>query len=130
MTRKKIFISYDYDNDKNYKSLLIEWDANSEFEFGITDKSADDSIDSTNMAVIKKNIFSQIYSADYFLCIIGTKTNKSDWVKWEIDKAVELGKKIIAVKIDSTNTSPDEILKVGASWAMSFTFDSIKKAIN
>ena len=51
-------------------------------------------------------------------------------MKWEIEKAVELKRKLIAVKTDSGNTSPDAILGVGASWAMSFTFDSIKKAVD
>lgn len=130
MAKKKVFISYDYDNDKNYKNLLLAWDENSDFDFGMSDQSADVSINSTNSATIKRAISAKINNATYFLCIIGKDTNKSDWVKWEIDKAVELNKKIIAVKIDSGNTSPSEILGVGAKWAMSFTFASIKKAID
>ena len=35
----------------------------------------------------------------------------------------------VAVKVDSDYTSPSEILNVGATWAMSFTFDAIKNAI-
>lgn len=130
MSKKKIFISYDYDNDRNYKNLLLAWDANSEFDFNFQDMSTDVSINSTDATVIKRAISSKINEASYFLCIIGSKTNKSEWVKWEISKANELNKKIIAVKIESTNTSPEEILGISASWAMSFTFDSIKKAIN
>jgi len=130
LAKKKIFISYDYDNDKRYKNLLLAWDANKEFDFSFDDHSADVSINSTDAAAIKRAISAKINSATYLLCIIGTKTHKSAWVKWEISKAVELGKKIVAVKTDSTNTSPDEILGIGASWAMSFTFDSIKTAID
>jgi hypothetical protein len=129
MAKKNIFISYDYDNDKNYKNLLLAWDENNEFDFGFNDKSADVSIDSTDATVIKRAISAKINSATYFLCLIGKQTHKSDWVKWEINKAVELKKKIVAVKIDKENISPDEILGVGASWAMSFTFDAIKDAI-
>jgi len=130
MAKKKIFVSYDYDNDKNYKNLLKAWDANGTFDFSFHDHSADVSINSTNATVIKRAISAKINSATYFLCIVGKKTSKSSWVKWEIDKAVELKKKIVAVKIDSSNTSPNELLGVGASWAMSFTEESIKKAIN
>ena len=129
MAKKKVFISYDYDNDKTYKNLLLAWDANSEFDFSLDDTSADVSINSTDAAAIKRAISAKINNSTYFLCIIGKKTYKSAWVKWEISKAVELGKKIVAVKIDSTNTSPDEILG-GASWAMSFSFESIKTAIS
>ena len=36
----------------------------------------------------------------------------------------------VAVKIDREYTSPDELLGAGASWAMSFTRDSILKALD
>ena len=130
MAKKKIFISYDYDNDKHYKNLLVAWDANSEFDLSFYDASVDVSVDSNDAAAIKRTISARINNATYFLCIIGKQTNKSGWVKWEIEKAVELTKKLVAVKIDSGNTSPDAIQGVGASWAMSFTFDSIKNAID
>lgn len=130
MAKKQIFISYDYDNDKHYKNLLKAWDANGTFDFSFHDHSADVSIDSTNATAIKRAISAKINNATYFLCIVGPKTHKSSWVAWEIDKAVELKKKIVAVKINSTNTSPSELLGVGATWAMSFTQESITKAIN
>jgi hypothetical protein len=130
MAKKTIFISYDYDNDKNYKNLLVAWDKNSDFDFGFNDQSADVSIDSTDSATIKRAISAKINNATYFLCLVGEKTNKSKWVKWEISKAVELKKKLVAVKINSTNETPSELLGVGAKWAMSFTFDAIKKAID
>lgn len=129
MAKKKVFISYSYNNDKHYKNLLLAWDANSEFDFNVNDQSVDVSVNSTNAAAIKRVISNKINNSTYFLCIIGEKTHKSEWVKWEINKAVELKKKIVAVKTDSTNVSPSEIKGVGASWAMSFTFESIKKAI-
>ena len=130
MAKKKLFVSYDYDNDKHYKNLLLAWDKNSDFDFNMADHSADVSIDSTDTTAIKRVISTKINAATYFLCIIGKRTQKSSWVKWEIDKAVSLKKKIVAVKTDSSNTSPDEILGVGAKWARSFTFDSIKSAID
>ena len=130
MAKKKIFISYDYDNDKHYKNLLVAWDKNSLFDFSFYDASVDVSVDSTDAAAIKRTISARINNATYFLCIVGKHTHKSGWVKWEIEKAVELKKKLVAVKTDSDNTSPTAILGVGASWAMSFTFDSIKKAVD
>lgn len=127
--KKKIFISYDYTNDKHYKNLLLAWDANKLFDFSIHDHSADVSINSTNANAIKSVLSRYINEATYFLIIIGEKTHKSSWVKWEIEKAVELGKKIVAVKTDRSNISPDELLGVGASWAMSFTYKAIVDAI-
>ena len=48
---------------------------------------------------------------------------------WEIEKTKELKKKLIAVKTALDNTTPSGLLNAGASWAMSFTFDAIKRAI-
>lgn len=130
MAKKNIFISYDYDGDKNYKNMLLAWDANKDFDFNFEDHSADVSIDSNDAAAIKRAISAKINNATYFLCLVGKNTYKSSWVDWEIEKAVELKKKIIAVKIESTYTTPDKLYGVGASWAMSFTFDAIKKAVD
>lgn len=129
MAKKKIFISYDYDNDKNYKNMLLAWDKNSEFDFGFSDQSADVSVQSTNADAIKRAISAKINAATYFLCLIGSKSSRSSWVAWEIGKAKELKKRLVAVKISSSDTTPSGFLNAGASWAMSFTFDSIKKAI-
>ena len=99
---------------------------------GLTDETnrPDVSVDSTDAVVIKRAISAKINNATYFLCIVGKKTYFSDWVTWEIEKASELKKSIVAVKTNSFNTSPSAILDIGASRAKSFTFDSIKKALD
>ena len=126
---RKIFISYDYDNDRHYKNLLEAWDENKRFNFNFRDSSTDISINSEDTGVIKRTISSEIRKSDIFLCLIGGKTHKSQWVKWEISKALELGKKIVAVKIKREDQSPEEITSAGAKWAMNFNFDAIAKAV-
>lgn len=128
--KKRVFISYDYVNDKHYKNLLLAWDANSQFDFYISDYSADISVNSTNAAAIKSTISRYINEGTVFLVIIGAKTYQSDWIKWEIEKAVELRKKIVAVKIDRENITPTGLFGVGASWALSFTHAAINQALN
>ena len=53
MAKPKIFISYEYDNDKHYKNLLVAWDKNSEFDFSFYDESVDVSVDSTDAAPVR-----------------------------------------------------------------------------
>ncbi|MGI6240484.1 MAG: TIR domain-containing protein [Candidatus Omnitrophota bacterium] len=130
MATKKVFVSYDYDNDKHYKNLLLAWDANRDFDFYLNDHSVDVSVDSTDAGAIKRVISSKINESTYFLCLIGKQTSKSRWVTWEINKAIELKKRIVAVKTESSNEAPSAIIGVGAKWAMSFRFDSIKNAID
>jgi hypothetical protein len=129
MAKVSVFVSYDYDNDKHYKNILVAWDANKDFDFSIYDVSVDVSVDSTDAAAIKRVISQRIASADRFLCIVGKSTSKSGWVNWEISKAKELKKKLVGVKIESTNTSPSGLLDSGTAWAMSFTSEGIKKAL-
>jgi len=126
---RKIFISYDYDNDKHYKNLLVAWDKNKEFDFNFYDQSVDVSVNSDDAAAIRRVISARISDSTLFLCLIGTQTHQSNWIDWEIRKAIELKKKIVAVKINSTNSSPSALIGNTDAWAMSFTFDSIKNAI-
>jgi hypothetical protein len=133
MATKKIFISFDYENDQHYKNLLIAWSQNpaAHFaEFYINDHSVTTPVDSVNAGPIKGVITRKITDATGFLCIIGKQTHRSKWIRWEIDKAVELRKKIIAVKIEKDNSVPDNIYGVGAAWALSFTLDAIRTAID
>lgn len=126
--RKKIFVSYDYDNDRRYRFLLSAWDANRSFAFTFDDHSTP-LINSTTAGPIKAAITRKMQQADYLLVIVGRNTHRSRWVAWEIQKAKELGLKLIAVKIDSTHTSPPGLLGAGATWARSFTADGIARAV-
>jgi len=128
--KKDIFISYAYSSDKHYKNLLLAWDKNDLFDFEFYDGSVTKPVNSTDAGPVKRVISQKISKATHLLCIVGKDTHKSDWVAWEIEKAIELGRKIIAVKTDRSNTTPDALYGVGATWAMSFTFAAIKKAID
>lgn len=125
-----IFVSYDYDNDRNYKNTLKMWAANSQFDFDFYDQSVDVSVNSLEAAPIRRAISRRINESDILLCLVGQYTHRSTWVAWEIEKAVELDKKIVAVKIDSSYTTPSVLYNVGAKWAMSFNFPAVKKAVN
>jgi len=109
--------------------LLVAWDKNDLFDFSFYDASVDVSVNSEDASYIKTVIKGRIKASSHLLCIVGKETHKSAWVTWEIETAIDLGKKLVAVKTDAGNTSPSAILGVGATWAKSFTFDSIKTAI-
>lgn len=138
MIKKKIFVSFDYEKDRQYKYLLEAWNKNSEFEFEFDDKSTRE-INSWNIPTIKAALSRKINEAEYTLVIIGQDANKlhrdrsligyRNWQNYEIAKSKENGNKLIAIKINSNYESPEELLGVGASWAYSFTEASIMKAV-
>jgi hypothetical protein len=130
MAKNKVFISYDYDYDKVSKDRLLGWDVNKEIDFSSYDRSFEVAVDSEEAAVFKQDLAARIGDSSHFLCIVGRETYRSAWMAWEIRKAVELKKKLVAAKTDSTNNSPTAMQGVGASWSTMFNFDSIKKAMN
>jgi hypothetical protein len=127
--KKKVFISYHYDEDRHYKNLLLAWSNNTHFDFHMRDESADVSVDSRKAAVIKRVISAKINHGNYFMVIVGKSTRNCKWVRWEIAKARELKKKIVAVKIDRRIAAPDELYGAGVAWAYTFTLESINNAL-
>jgi len=129
MAKNKVFIGYD-ECDKAAKDRLLGWDVNKEFDFSSYDRSVDVAVDSEQAVAIKQDLAARIRDASYLLCIVGKESYRSGWMAWEIRKAVELKKKLVAAKTDSTNNSPTALQRIGASWSTTFNFDSIKKAMN
>jgi hypothetical protein len=128
MAKKSVFVSFDYDNDHHYRDLLRAWDANPDFDFSFNETSPKVAVDSTDAEATKRVLDQKIRAATYLLCIIG-KYTYSGWVPWEINKAKELKKKLVGVKINRDNTSPEALVGSGAVWAMSFTRDDVLKAL-
>lgn len=135
----RIFVSFDYENDRHYKSLLNAWNASSAIPFVFDDGSSDE-INSWDITAIKRALSRKINEADAVLVLVGKYANSKhkdslsigykNWQNFEIAKAKELNKKLIGVKINCLNESPDELLCSGAEWAKSFTMESIKAAIH
>jgi hypothetical protein len=130
MPKKTVFISFDYDNDSHYKNLLLAWDKNQQFHFELYDGSLRAAINSDDAAYIKSRIRPKIQAASRLLCIVGKESAKSEWINWEIQTAIDSNKKLIGVKIEKAFTSPPKLLLNGATWALSFNFDAIKKAVD
>jgi len=136
---KKVFVSFDYENDKHYKFLLDAWNENDQFDFSFADHSSQE-IDSDEVARVKAALTRKINSADVTLVIVGKDANKKhpdseeigykNWINFEVAKSIDADNSLVAVKIDSNYESPDELLGSGASWAMSFTEENIINALD
>lgn len=139
MVKKQIFISFDYDHDRNYRYLLKALAANprSDIEF---DDLTPEEIQSYDISRIKAVLTRKIKEATHTLVIIGEHANsyhpdrneigERNWQWWEINKSYEKGIGFIAVKIDKSNPTPDPLYNKNATWALSFTVDAIVSAID
>jgi len=136
---KSIFISFDWDHDKNYKFLLDAMAKNPRFSVSFDDKSSTE-INSDNVGRVKAALSRKIGEATYILVIVGQYANslhqdhrligERNWINYEVQKSKELKKRLVGVKIDKSYTSPERLLNSDASWAMSFTEDAITAAID
>ena len=135
----KIFVSFDFDNDRRYKYTLEMWNGNTNIDFCFNDGYTKE-IQSWDISRIKAAITAKINQSDAILVLVGEHADTPhkdrnligyrNWQYFEIAQAKAAGKKIIAVKLDRGNSSPSLLYGCGASWALSFSLDSIKAAIH
>ena len=130
MAKKRVFISFDYDNDRHYKNLLLAWNSNNDFDFEFYDGSLKEGINSTNAPYIKSRLKPLIEKSSHVLCIVGKESGTNDWINWEVQTGVDNKKRLVGVKLDRTYESPPALLNNSAAWALSYTFESIKKALD
>ncbi len=137
MAKKTVFISFDYENDRNYYYLLKAWAANDNFDLVFSDYSSKE-INSDSVAVVKQALSRKINTASYTLVLVGAEANKKhkdakdigykNWQNYEIAKSKDHENKLIGVKLDRKHELPDELLNSGVSWA-SFSPESVFDAL-
>ncbi len=137
--RKRICISFDWHNDKHYRNLLTAFanHPNNPIEF---DDLTPGAIDTNDVARVKGVLTTRIKAATHTLVIIGQHANDRhkdgiligtrNWIWWEIEQSKIAGNKLVAVKISSSNSTPDPLYNANTAWANSYKQDEILKAIN
>lgn len=135
---KKIVISFDWHHDRRYRNLLSALRLNTRSEMEFEDLTPVE-IQSPNVGRVKAVLSQKIGEADYLLTLVGDHANslhpdrlligERNWQWWEIAKAKEGGKKLIAVKIDRSCSAPQPLLDSGAKWAHSYNVPAIADAI-
>ena len=132
-----VFVSFDWDNDRKYKHLLEAWNKNPQFRFVFKDETPSE-INSSNIERIKAGLTTKIRDATHTLVIVGRFANSlhpdraligfRNWINFEVNKSKLAHNKLVAIKLDRNNESPEELLNANASWAMSFTEDAVIRA--
>nr|WP_320038271.1 TIR domain-containing protein [uncultured Bacteroides sp.] len=138
MVRKKVFVSYDHENDRQYRHMLEEWNTNPDFEFCFSNLSPNE-VKKENIMHAKEVITGKIKETDYMFVITGRDANKvnkfhedigyRNWQNFEIAVSKANNKKLAGIKLDKKFESPEEIVGCGVKSAMSFTKEAILKAL-
>lgn len=137
-SHRKIYVAFDYENDRHYKRLLEAWHANDEFDLRFNDGSSGE-VQTSDVAKVKGALTAKIREADVVLVLVGREANRphrdraqigfKNWINFEVARAKEAGKRLVAVKLDKSFESPEQLSGASASWAMSFTEAAIIKAL-
>ncbi len=102
--RRNTFLSFDYD-DIEEVNLLRAHAKNEKSEIEFIDRSVKDTINSERAEYIKQKIAERIRQCSQTVVYITDKTHNSGWVKWEVEKSLQLGKGVIAVHKGDTPPS-------------------------
>jgi len=92
-----IFISHSWDNDKHHKDLKKLLNNRGYFNVEFEEATKDEPIDSENATYIKQVLKKKIENSNIILGLAGIYASHSEWMQWELEKAVNLGIPIIGV---------------------------------
>jgi len=105
--RRNVFISFAYE-DKNEVTLLRGHAKNERSDIEFADWSVREPFDSERADYVRRKIAERINQASVTVVYLSADTPKSSWVKWEVEKSLELGKKVIATFAgDTAPEAPD-----------------------
>ncbi|MCK1338630.1 TIR domain-containing protein [Bradyrhizobium sp. 38] len=112
--RKNVFISFDHD-DLDEVNLLRGQAKNENNDLEFNDRSVHEPYNSERAEYIRSRLAERINQASVTVVYLTDESSKSKWVQWEVEKSLELGKRVIAThsKKGAPKTTPDWISKNG-----------------
>ena len=93
---RNVFISFSFE-DQNEVNLLRGQAKNPATGLEFTDNSVKMPFNSKDAEYIKRKIREKINRASVTMVYLSEKSLNSDWVKWEIEQSIKMGKGVIAV---------------------------------
>ena len=114
---KHVFLSF-VEEDLELVRLFRGQAKNKNSALSFDDYSVQTPYNSLDAEYIKSQIRPRIRASSALICLIGTKTYRSSWVKWEIDYAAGQGRRLCGVRLHSgarNETTPNSLLNCRAA---------------
>ena len=89
MAKKRVFVSFDFDNDKTLKDFIIGQAKNPDSPFEVSDHSLKEAAPEKDWLDKAKRAISR---SDVFIIMLGSRTRYAQGVKKEVKIANDLGK--------------------------------------
>lgn len=94
--KKNVFISFAYE-DLDEVNLLRGQAKNENSDIEFNDYSVREAFDSERADYIRQKLRERINQGSTTVVYLSDHTSESSWVKWEVEKSLELGKRVIAI---------------------------------
>jgi len=137
--KPRVFVSFDFENDRHFKRLLEAWSANKRFQFVFQDMTPQE-IQTSSVARVKGVLTTKVQTATHVLVLCGRHVNQrhpdsaligcTNWIHFECQQAVAYKKKIVAVGLYPGMNVPSNIAQEKGIWVSSFNEAEIVKALS
>lgn len=123
MVKKKVFVSFDFDNDHDLKGSLIKQAENPSSPFTLTDFSLKETQPEHQWLSRAQSAISR---SDVFIVLLGNKTHKAQGVLKEVQIAKGLRKPRFQLKPQGTN--PEAVENAGP--IVNWTWNKLKRMLS
>lgn len=96
---RKVFFSFQYEDVHRAMNVRNSNVIASDTKVGFIDKADFEEVERKGDAAIKKWINDQLHGTSVTVVLVGATTDKSKWVKYEIEQSVERGNGIVTIDI-------------------------------
>lgn len=98
---RKVFFSFQYEDVQRAMNVRNSNVIASDNKVGFIDKADFEAVERQGDVAIKKWINDQLHGTSVTVVLVGATTDKSKWVKYEIEQSIERGNGILTIDISS-----------------------------
>ena len=127
--KKNVFISFAHEN-LDEVNLLRGQAKNDSNDLEFSDYSVKVPFNSKDADYIKRKIIEKLEKVSVTAVYITKDAAKSDWVKWEVEKSLQMGKGVVAVYQGDTSPAMPSFIKDNGIKAVQWKHEELTKAID
>ena len=123
---RKVFFSFQFSED-NWRANIVRnsWVTQERKDAGFFDSAVWEKVKKKTNTEIKKWIDGQLSGCSVTVVLVGKKTADSKWVKYEIERSIELGKGLLEIDISKIKDKDGNTSAKG-SWTLPSSYKDYK----
>ena len=127
---RRVFFSFDWDDVWRVNQVRNSWvTKKGTYKAGFVDAAEIEKIKKRTDKEIEKWIDAQMKGTSVTCILIGSKTNESKWVKYEIERSIERKKGLLGILIHDLKDVAGETDKRGANPLGDYNEDNFREAV-